>query len=110
SKWGARFQATLPCSNCRYSTIALTSFKLAQRSKAGPELLREKLRLFPGGKMSAFGDGVEMEEVVIRALRPTPRALIDLLGENADGGRNRDVQVVEKAALEFRVEAGPGHS
>ena len=45
-----------------------------------------------------------MEEIVVGALRPTPRALVDLLGENANGSRNGDAQVVEEAALEFGVE------
>jgi hypothetical protein len=47
----------------------------------------------------AFGDGVEMDEIVVGALAPTPRGLVDLFRENADGRRNGDVVVVEEGAL-----------
>src|SRR5436305_6525615 len=51
-----------------------------------------------------------MDEIVVGALGPTPRSLVDLLRENANGSRNGDAQVVEKAALEFRVEPSRRHS
>jgi hypothetical protein len=59
------------------------------------------LRLFPGGKVPAFGEGVEMDEIVVGTLGPTPRSLIDLFRENANGGRNGDAQVINKGALVF---------
>jgi len=33
-----------------------------------PELLLKQLRLFPGGKVPAFGEGVEMDEIVVGVL------------------------------------------
>jgi hypothetical protein len=56
--------------------------------------LREKRGLFPGGKVPSFGDGVEMNEIVISALGPTAWSLVDLLREHAYGsnhpGRKRN--------------------
>src|SRR6478672_4795831 len=51
-----------------------------------------------------------MEEVVVGALGPTPRTLVDLFGENADGSRNGDAQVVEKSTLELGVEPSRRHT
>src|SRR4030095_9451687 len=51
-----------------------------------------------------------MDEIVVRALGPTPRRLVDLFRENADGSRNGDVVVVEEGALVFRIETSAGHT
>jgi hypothetical protein len=45
-----------------------------------------------------------MDEIVVGALGPTPRSLVDLFREDADGSRNRDVVVVEEGALVFHIE------
>src|SRR5690349_15293488 len=82
---------------------------LTQRPKAGTDLVCQKLWLFPSGKMSALGEDIEVEEIVVGALRPTPWSLINLLREDADGSRYGDAQVVEKAALELRVEPSGRH-
>src|SRR4030095_15359098 len=51
-----------------------------------------------------------MDEIVVGALGPTPRSLVDLFRENANGGRNGDVEVVEESALVFHIETGTGHA
>src|SRR5688500_8160200 len=78
----------------------------AQRPERCSEFLDENRRLLPGCEMAALGEPVVMDEIVVGALRPIPRSLVDLLRENADRGRNGDAQVVDEAALAFRV--GPG--
>src|SRR6187431_1102811 len=60
--------------------------------------------------MPAFGEGVEMNEIVVGALGPTPRSLVDLFRENANGGRNGDVEVVDVGALVFPIETSAGHA
>gem|GEM_PF-6403038 len=66
--------------------------------------------LFPGRKVAAFVEGVEMDEIVVSALGPTPRSLVDLFRENANGGRNGDAQVINKGALVFMRETRAGHA
>src|SRR5688572_7878853 len=51
-----------------------------------------------------------MDEILVGALGPTPRSLVDLFGENANGGRNGDVEVVEEGALVFSIETSAGHT
>src|SRR3954470_13963674 len=75
-----------------------------QRSEARAQLLGKQLRLFPRGKVPAFSRLVVVDEFEICPLRPTPRSLVHLLRENANGSRNGDLQVVEKPVLEFRIE------
>src|SRR5204863_1346276 len=72
-------------------------------------LFHEEPRLLPGGKVPAFRDGVEMDEIVVGALGPTPRSFVDLFREDAYGSRNGDVVVVEEAALVFDVEPSRRH-
>src|SRR6185295_1534249 len=60
----------------------------AQRPEARPNFFRKQLRLFPGGKVPAFRECVEMDEIGVGALGPTPRSLVDLFRENADGRWN----------------------
>ena len=55
-------------------------------------------------------DLVEVDEILVGALGPTPRSLVDLLREDADGGRNGDAEVVEEAALGFLIEASARHA
>ena len=51
-----------------------------------------------------------MDEVAgIRALGPAPRGLIELVGEDADGVRNRDGLGVEEVRLVLPVEASRGN-
>ena len=51
-----------------------------------------------------------MDEIVVGALGPTPRSLVDLLREDAYGSRNGDVVVVEEGALVFHIEPSAGHA
>src|SRR4051794_22425745 len=51
-----------------------------------------------------------MDEIVVGALGPTPRSLVDLLRENAYSSRNGDVVVVEEGALIFRIEPSAGYA
>src|SRR5215831_3366175 len=45
----------------------------AQRSECGTDLIRKKLRLFPGREVAALVDPVVIDDFGIRPLRPTPR-------------------------------------
>jgi hypothetical protein len=45
-----------------------------------------------------------MDEIVVGALGPTSRSLVDLFRENANGGRNGDAIVIRIAALVFHIE------
>src|SRR3954452_25129810 len=51
-----------------------------------------------------------MNEIVVGALGPTPRSLVDLLREDAYGSRNGDVVVVEEGTLVFLIETSAGHA
>jgi len=53
---------------------------------------------------------VVVDEVVgIRALGPAPRGLIQLVGEDADGKRDRDVLGVEEVRLVLPVQTSRGN-
>ena len=54
--------------------------------------------------MPAFVELVVVYEFGIRLLRPASRHSIDLVREEADGNRDRDIFDVEVAALVFPVE------
>jgi len=62
------------------------------------------LRLFPGREVAALVDPVVIDEFGIRPLRPTPRGLILLAGEDAHGSRDGDILGVEIAELVFPIE------
>lgn len=53
--------------------------RLAQRSEARANVLSNELRLFPGGKVPTFLKLFVLQKLGICALRPTPRALVDLV-------------------------------
>jgi hypothetical protein len=55
------------------------------------------LRLFPGHEVAALVELVVIDELVIGPLGPTPRGLILLAGEDADGRRDGDILGVEIA-------------
>ena len=76
---------------------------------AGSHLRAEQLRLFPGGEMAAFVDLVEIDELVIGPLGPTPRRLIVLAGKDAHRSRDRDVGGVVKVDVTFPIEASRGN-
>src|SRR5579884_1687040 len=77
----------------------------AQRSETGTHFFRKHFRLLPRRKMSAFGEFVEMDEFEIRLFRPTSRSLIELVGKDADGCRNRYALNIEKTELVFPIQA-----
>jgi len=52
----------------------------------------------------ALADFVEVDEVGVGLLGPTPRRLIELSREDAHGSRNRDALDVEEAELVLSVE------
>src|SRR5581483_2242158 len=56
---------------------------LSERPEAGSHFCREQLRLLPGGEMAACLQPVVVHELWIRALRPAPRRLVELIGEHA---------------------------
>src|SRR5205807_7590589 len=59
--------------------------------------------------MIAFADFVEVNELGVGLLGPTPRRLIELSREDAHGGRNRDALDVEEAELVLPVETTRGN-
>src|SRR4029453_6423890 len=114
-----------PGSNCGGSTnettpigiahLFLTSLRLGskahpQRREPHAELISEGLRLFPGRKVAALGELVEVDEILVGALGPTPRSLVDFLREDTYGSRNGDVVVVEEGAFVFHIETSAGHA
>src|SRR5215472_9543821 len=82
---------------------------LAQLLERRPHLGGEEVRLFPGGEVAAPVDLVVVDEVLgIRALRPAARGLVELVGEDADGERDRDGLGVEEVRLVLPVQASRG--
>ena len=53
-----------------------------QRLERGAHLVNEKVRLLPGGKVPAFVEPVEMDQLGIRFLCPTLRGDIDVFRES----------------------------
>src|SRR4051812_2051159 len=64
---------------------------LAKRPEPVAQLGGVQLRLLPGSEVPAPLDLVEMDEVGIRLLRPAPRHLEELVGEDAHGHRDGHV-------------------
>src|SRR5262245_52112759 len=65
-------------------------------SEARANLFAEQLRLLPGGKVSALGQLVVVNEPGIRAFRPTPRGWKEFVREDAHGhwdGNAFDVEI-----------------
>src|SRR5208282_3265920 len=73
---------------------------LPQRSKRSANFLRIELWLFPGGKVSAFGEFVVVYELGIRFLGRASGSGVDLVGKGAHAERNgNDSLDVKKAFL-----------
>src|SRR4026207_1452000 len=89
---------------------AIDFFNLPQRLEPRAEVAHQELRLFPCREVPALVVLVVEQQVVVGALGPTPRSLVDLLRKDADGGRHGDVVVVEEGALVFHVETSAGHA
>src|SRR6476661_5973038 len=102
--------STTPLWAGRHPTCRPHSFKLTQRAEAGAKLFRQELRLLPSCKVPALREDIEMKEIVVRALRPGPRTLIDFFGKHAHRSRNGDAQFVEKTALKLGVQPSGGHA
>src|SRR5918998_6016980 len=81
-----------------------SSLRLAQRSEPRSELLGEQLWLLPRREVTTPVDLVEVDEVGVGLLCPTPRGLICLAGKDARGHRNGDALGVPKATLVFPIE------
>jgi hypothetical protein len=59
--------------------------------------------------VAAFVERVVVEEVVgVGALGPAARGLVELVGEDTDGKRDRDGLGVEEVGLVLPVQAGRG--
>src|SRR6266568_3124096 len=72
----------------------------AQRLERRPHLGGEQVGLFPGGEVAASVEPVVVDEVVgVCALGPAARGLVELVGEDADGKRDRDGLGVEEVRL-----------
>src|SRR6185437_3729437 len=79
---------------------------LAQRPERRPHLGGKEIGLFPRGKVAAPVELVVVDQVAgIRVLGPAPRGLIELVGEDADGKRDRDGPGVEEVRLVLPVQA-----
>ncbi len=79
---------------------------LSQRGEPGADLAREERRLLPRGEVVALVDLVEVDQVAVRALGPTPRRPVEFTREDADGRRHVDALDVEEAELVLPVETG----
>ena len=88
----------------------LNFLDLPQRLEPCAEIAHQELRLFPRREVPAFVVLLVVEELGIRPFRPTPRSFVDLFREDANGGRNGDVEVVEEGALVFPIETSAGHA
>ena len=76
----------------------------------GTDLEGEQLRLLPGREVVALVDLVEVDEVGVGLLGPTPRRLVELSREDAHGSRNLDALDVEEAERVLPVETTRGHA
>src|SRR5262245_62256335 len=61
-----------------------------QRRECSPELLREYLRLLPGGEVATFFRHAVVNEFGVSPLRPAPRSLILLSRKHGHGHRDLD--------------------
>ena len=82
--------------------------KSTQRPEGVAQLLREGLRLLPGGEVSALLDPVVVNELRICLLRPALRSRIELVGEDGHADRDLDALDVEEGQMALPVEAGRG--
>src|SRR3954452_25134030 len=84
--------------------------QLAERLESRAQLGGVQLRLLPGGEVPAPVDLVVVDEVGVCLLRPAPRSLVDLVGEDADGNWDGHVLAGDVAALELPVQPRRGDS
>src|SRR5215204_3589787 len=92
------------------TVLLMTTSLLAQGPEGGSHLVGEEVRLLPGGEVVALVDFVEVDEVGVGLLGPAPRGLVELVGEDAHRGRNRDALDVEEAEGVLPVETTRGHA
>ena len=76
----------------------------AQRVEARAKLVREGLRLLPGGEMAALGQPVVVDQLGIGLLGPALRRGVDLVRKGADRRRQRDALGREEGELALPVE------
>src|SRR5260370_34216849 len=67
----------------RPGTASPSSLRSTQRTEAHPKLLRERLRLLPGRKVSAFGETVIVNQLGISFLCPALRGGVNLIRKDA---------------------------
>src|SRR5262245_18441281 len=65
--------------------------RVTKRPERGSHLRAEKLRLLPRGKVSAFVDLVEVDQVAIGASGPRLRSPINIIWKYRDCDRKRDL-------------------
>src|SRR5215218_2575983 len=82
--------------------------RLAQRPERSPEVSDDQLRLLPRREMAALVVLVVVDQLRVRLLGPTARALIELVGERADRDGDGDLLRVEEGELVFPIQAGRG--
>jgi hypothetical protein len=81
---------------------------LAKRAEPSANLLGEQLRLLPCRVVPASVHFVEIDQVGIRALRPAPGSLKQLLREHSHRGRDRHALRIEEAKRVLVVETSRG--
>src|SRR5918992_4286942 len=77
---------------------------LAKRPEARSDLVAEQLRLLPSREVPALVDPVEVDEIGVGLLRPTPRHLIELIGKAAHRDRDGDALRTEEGELVLPIQ------
>src|SRR5258705_13779342 len=91
----------IPC----VSHSVAVSDGIAERPKAHAKLFGKKLRLFPGGEMTALFHLVVVDEVGIGPLCPVPGRLVEFVRKDADGHWDLDALGTEKGKFILPIEA-----
>src|SRR5262245_18314356 len=81
-----------------------TALGSAQGAEGFAELGGEQLRLLPGREVPALGEPVVVNQVGVGFLGPAARGGVDLVGEDAHGGGERDPLGGEEGELALPVQ------
>src|SRR5688572_30375317 len=80
------------------------SLRPPERSEGCAELRRKHVGLLQRGEVSAVRELVVMNQLRIRALRPGPGGLVELVRESADRDRDGDVFRCKERELAFPIQ------
>src|ERR1700682_204004 len=78
---------------------------LTKRPKRGSHLVGKQRWLLPGGKVSAYGKPVVVDQLRIGLFCPAARRFVELVRKDADAHRDFDALHVEEPELVLPVEA-----